>query len=280
MAFTGIMLFFAPQGRIAHWSGWRMFGLTREQYSEVHTTFMVLFLTVAIWHIVLNWKPIVNYLKDRTRKLKLSTREFSVALILGVLFFAGTLVGLFPFHQFLAAELEIKDYWEREEGSPPWGHAELSTLERFCRGMEDFERLEHQRLVTIDCDAVLAAFRDAGIAVDGLNETVIDIADANSTTPQVLAQIVVGVARPVEGGSVETATAEVSGPYVQPYSGLGRLTMREYADRYDADLESILAILKERGIDLDPDERLRDEAERLGVDPEGIIDMLNQSVSG
>ena len=146
--------------------------------------------------------------------------------------------------------------------------------------MEDFERLEHQTLVTIDCDAVLAAFRDAGIAADGLDETVIDIADANSTTPQALAQIVVSVARPVEGGSVETATAEVSGPFVQPYSGLGRLTMREYADRYDADLERILAILKERGIDLDPDERLRDEAERLGVDPEGIIDMLNQSVSG
>ena len=101
MAFTGIMLFFAPQGRIAHWSGWRIFGLTREQYSEVHTTFMVLFLTVVIWHIVLNWKPIVNYLKDRTRKLKLSTPEFSVALVLGVLFFAGTLAGLFPFHQFL-----------------------------------------------------------------------------------------------------------------------------------------------------------------------------------
>lgn len=257
-----------------------MFGLTREQYSEVHTTFMVLFLTAVIWHIVLNWKPIVNYLKDRTRKLKLSTPEFSVALILGVLFFAGTLAGLFPFHQFLAAELEIKDYWERTEGSPPWGHAELSTLERFCRGMEDFERLEHQRLVTIDCEAVLSAFNSAGIEVEGLEEKVIDIADANSTTPQALAEMVASVAVPVEGESSETAAPEASGPFVQPYSGLGRLTMREYADRYDADLDRILSILLDRGIDLDPDKRLRDEADRLGTDPEGFIEMLNQSVVG
>ena len=280
MAFTGIILFFSPQGRIAHWSGWRMFGLTREQYSEVHTMFMVLFLTVVVWHIVLNWKPIVNYLRDRSRKVKLSTPELSVALILGVLFFGGTLAGLFPFHQFLAAEADIKDYWERTEGSPPWGHAELSTLERFCRGMEDFERLEHQRLVTIDCDAVLVAFREAGIEADGVAEKMIDIADANGTTPQALAEIVLSVARPLERQDGETTASELSVSFIQPYSGLGRMTMREYAERYDADLDQILSILNGRDIDLDPDVRLREEASRLGIDPEGIIEVLNQSVSG
>lgn len=280
MAFTGVVLFFSPQGRIAHWSGWRMFGLTREQYSEVHTTFMVLFLTVVIWHIVLNWKPIVNYLKDRTKKVKLSTPEFSVALILGILFFGGTLLGFFPFQQLLWASGEIKAYWERAEGSPPWGHAELSKLDRFCRGMEDFERLEHQRLVTIDCEAVLEALRESGVEVDGVAETIIDIADANSTTPQALAEIVLSVARPLERLDGETMIGDGSSPFVQPYSGLGRMTMREYAERYDADLDQILSILNERDIDLDPDVRLREEASRLGIDPEGIIEVLNQSVSG
>jgi hypothetical protein len=61
-----------------------------------------------------------------------------------------------------------------------------------------------------------------------------------------------------------------------PYSGLGRLSLRQYAERYEADLELALAILRERGVDLDPDARLRDEATRLGTDPEGIIAWLNE----
>jgi hypothetical protein len=90
LALTGIMLFFSPQGRIAHWSGWRLLGLSREEYVALHTTFMVLFLVVGIWHIVLNWKPIVNYLKDRTKKVRILTPEFSVAVALALLFLVGT----------------------------------------------------------------------------------------------------------------------------------------------------------------------------------------------
>ena len=279
LGFTGLMLFFSPQGRIAHWSGWSMFGLTREQYSEVHTTFMVLFLIVGIWHIVLNLKPIVNYLRNRARKVNLATPEFSVALILGLLFFVGTLGGIPPFQQFLAVGAEIKDYWERTEGSPPWGHAEMSKLDRFCRGMEDFERLEHGRYVTIDCDAAIEALRESGIDVEDASQQLIDIAEANGTSPMALAEIVLSVAVPREQQPGAEGTRAPAGPFAQPYSGLGRMTMREYAERYDADLDRILGILAEQGMDLDPDQRLRDEADRFEMDPEGIIEVLNRMAS-
>jgi hypothetical protein len=276
LALTGIMLFFSPQGRIAYWSGWRMLGLSRDQYVAVHATFMALFLVVGVWHIVLNWKPIVNYLKDRTKKVRMSTPEFSVALALSGLFFVGTLAGLFPFQQFLGLGEAVKDYWEATSGSPPWGHAELSPLDRFCRGMEDFERLEHQRLVTIDCAEAMAAVREAGIEVEDESQQLIEIARTNSTTPQALAQIVLSVARPRSVGAEESTASEPVGPFAMPYSGLGRLSLRQYAERYEADLELALAILRERGVDLDPDARLRDEATRLGTDPEGIIAWLNE----
>jgi hypothetical protein len=276
LALTGIVLFFSPQGRIAYWSGWRMLGLSREQYVALHTTFMALFLVVGVWHIVLNWKPIVNYLKDRTKKVRMSTPEFSVALALSGLFFVGTLAGLFPFQQFLGVGEAVKDYWEAASGSPPWGHAELSPLGRFCRGMEDFERLEHQRLVTIDCAEALVALREAGIEVEDESQQLIGIARANSTTPQALAQIVVSVAKPRSAGADEAPSSEPSGPFAMPYSGLGRLSLRQYAEQYEADLELALSILRERGVDLDPDARLRDEATRFGTDPEGIIVWLNE----
>lgn len=87
LSFTGLMLFITPQGRVAYWAGWTMFGLSREQYSELHTTFMVLFLVAGIWHIVLNWKPIVNYMKNKSREAKIFVPEFNLTIILTVLFF-------------------------------------------------------------------------------------------------------------------------------------------------------------------------------------------------
>jgi hypothetical protein len=276
LALTGIMLFFSPHGRVAYWSGWRMFGLSKEQYVDLHTTLMVLFLVAGIWHTVLNWRAIVGYLKDRSKKLKLFTPGFSVALVLSGLFIVGPLVGLFPFQQFLNIGEGIKDYWEATRGSPPWGHAELSPLGRFCRRMEDFVRLEDQRPVTIDCDEALAALREAGVEVKDESQQLLEIARANSTTPQALAEIILTVARPAPPGADRRSGPGRSARFLVPYSGLGRMTLRQYAERYGADLDSALAILRDRGVDVDPDNRLRDEAQRLGTDPAGIVRWINE----
>ncbi|MGW8265085.1 MAG: DUF4405 domain-containing protein [Longimicrobiales bacterium] len=277
LALSGVMLFLSPQGRVAYWSGWTLFGLTKEEYSAVHTTFMVLFLAVGIWHIVLNWKPITGYLKNRSKQIRVFTPESSVALGVALLFLIGPLAGLPPFEQFLDAGIEVKDYWEATSGSPPWGHAEENSLQRFCRGMEDFERLESQRLVSIDCQEALQALRAEGLAVEGLGQRLVDIADANGTTPQAIAAVVMEVARPLTPQEAATALIPVVEEvrYQRPYSGLGRLTLKEYAVEYGYDLEEIRAILSVAGFTVDPDARLREEALRLGTDPEGLIEVLN-----
>ena len=142
--------------------------------------------------------------------------------------------------------------------------------------MEDYERLEHQRLVDIACEEAVAALRAAGMEVEDESQQLIDIANANSTTPQALAKIVLTVARPRAPSSDETAAGEDQGPFVVPYSGLGRMTLREYADKYDADLDLALSILRSRGMDIDPDKALRGEASRFDIDPAGIIRVLNE----
>lgn len=278
LALTGVMLFLSPQGRIAHWSGWQMLGLSREQYVALHTTFMVLFLVVGIWHIVYNWKPIVTYLKSRSKNVRVLTLESWSALALGVVILAGTLVGAPPFQQFLGIGESIKAFWEVKHGSPPWGHAELNSLGRFCRGMEDFERLEHQRLVTIDCNEAISALRTAGVNVVSDSQQLIDIADVNGTTPQALAAIVLSVARPHDPTVADTVT-QGRPLFPMPYSGLGRMTLRQYAEQYDADLELALSLLRERGIELDPDARLREATTGLDTDPEGLIALLNAAAT-
>ena len=70
----------------------------------------------------------------------------------------------------------------------------------------------------------------------------------------------------------------VSPPFPMPASGLGRMTLREYAERYSVDFDLTLSLLRQNGQSIDLDARMRDEANRMGTDPEGIIERLNSSV--
>lgn len=68
MTYTGIMLFIAPQGKIAHWSNWELLGLSKTQYGDIHITSMFVMIIFGVLHIYYNWKAIVSYLKDKTKK--------------------------------------------------------------------------------------------------------------------------------------------------------------------------------------------------------------------
>ena len=257
--------------------GWRLFGLSKEQYGALHLTFMVLFLVGGIWHIVLNWGPLVKYLKNRARKLRIFTPEFNVALGLTLLFLVGTLAAVPPWSSYLGWEEDINDYWEKRDGSPPWGHAEDNTLARFARGLVDWERLEHQRHVTLSSEVALESLRNAELQVESDRQKLIDIARVNDTTPQAIMGILRGAARPREPGDVpEPPVAGGSkGPYPVPPSGLGRLTLRSYCEKYSIDLDQTLKLFP-RGQKVDPDQRLRELATALGTDPEGIVELLNE----
>jgi len=283
LASSGIMLFIGPKGRVAYWAGWEMLGLSKDQWSAVHTTFMVLFLTVGIWHTVLNWRSIVGYLKDRTRRVRVTRPEFLAALGLCLLFFVGPLTGMPPFRQFLDVGEEIKAHWERTRGSPPWGHAEESRLDWFCQRIGRFQQLGAGALLKVDCQEAVVALSAAGIAVSDSSATLIDIARANGVTPQAIADVVISVGRPVEAGDLpeeevgsgQGAMREAWG-FPHPGSGMGRITLREYSERFALDLEEVLSVLAGKGLEIDPDEQLREAAPRLGTTPVGIFEVLNQ----
>ncbi|MBT8398153.1 MAG: DUF4405 domain-containing protein [Gemmatimonadetes bacterium] len=295
LALSGVMLFLSPQGRVAYWAGWTLLGLSKEQYSAIHTTLMMLFLAASIWHIVLNWRPIVGYLKDRSKKIRVFTPESSLAMGLVLAFVVGPLVGLPPFKQFLEAGEDIKGYWEATRGSPPWGHAEESRLDAFCRRIVDFQRWEGEGAVVVDCDAAVVRLRDAGFGVEDQTQTIIEIARANGTTPQAIADIVLAAARPATADEIAAGLSGARGRgregpkegdegiasgspgdrFQRPLSGLGRLTLRDYAEQLGYELEELLAILAGKGMEVDPDERLREAATELGLEPSGIIDSLN-----
>lgn len=135
MSYTGIILFLAPKGRVANWTNWQLLGLDKTQYTNLHVTFMVLFLLGIIFHMYLNWSSLLNYLKNRVRTFSLLTKEFLFAFGINLLFVLGTLYYWTPFDQFLDFQDDLKAMWEKKVDKAPYNHAELSTLEEFAQKM-------------------------------------------------------------------------------------------------------------------------------------------------
>jgi len=276
MVYTGLMLFLTPHGRVAYWNSWRLGGLSKDQYAQLHTTFMLVFIVAGVWHLVLNWGAIKTYLKTRARKWRLFTPEFDVALALIALFAVGTLTLLPPWSTLLAWQGSIKDYWERRDGAPPWGHAEENTLSRFTRGLVDWERLDGGRQVSLSVEDALAALRAEGLTVRDEKQRLVDIAEANDTTPGRLMEILRAAATPIEPSESPGATADpAAGPFPTPYSGVGRMSLAQYCEKYGLELAELQAHLPE-GVAADPDRTFRELAEELETDPKGVIDLLNE----
>jgi len=114
---SGTALFFIPPGRIANWNDWRMLGLTKPQWIGLHIWFGVLFLIVALVHVTYNWKPLVGYFKDETRRHLALRWEWGAALLLVWVMSAGTVRGMMPFSSFLNWHTTIKHRHDNQPAS-------------------------------------------------------------------------------------------------------------------------------------------------------------------
>lgn len=47
---TSVILYIVPHGRVAYWSDWRMWGLSRTQWADLHINLGVLFLIAVVIH--------------------------------------------------------------------------------------------------------------------------------------------------------------------------------------------------------------------------------------
>lgn len=128
LAATGIVLFISPPGRVANWTNWSILGLRKSEWGGIHIWFGLLFLVVSVWHLVLNWRPMLNYFKNRRRRSFGLRREWLVAcgIVLGI--FIGTKAGVAPFSSLLVWNEAVKGSWEQPQTRAPIPHAELLTL--------------------------------------------------------------------------------------------------------------------------------------------------------
>jgi hypothetical protein len=251
---TIVVLYIVPQGRVAYWADWRLWGLTKEQWGNIHINIGLLFLLSIFLHIYYNWKALLNYLKNKARQLTVLRPEFNAALALTAIFALGTYFELAPFSWVLEYNAHLKDRAAVKYGEPPYGHAELSSLTAFAAK------------AGLDLAGGLQRLKQADIVFDNENQSLKDIARMNDISPQ---QVFLAM-RPA--GNHNTG----QGLPPTPPPGTGNKTLADFSREYSLDIQQILKGFSDNKVSAGADKTIKQIARQNEMAPTDVYTLLRQ----
>jgi len=264
---NSVILYVVPEGRVAYWADWHMGGLTKTQWGDQHVTIGVLFLVASFLHMYFNWPVITAYMKNKAREMKVFTSSFNAALAITLLVAIGTYFEVPPMSTIVHIGGEIKESGAKKYGEPPYGHAELSSLNLFSKKEG------------LDADKALELMKDAGLKVESTKESLKNIAANNKLTPQQVYEII-KVARPegeIASSEVPAATAIVSFPD-HPKPGFGKRSLEEVCVELGINIDLIVNGLKGLGIDCHSSQSIKEIGEASGKEPMEIFEAIRSLV--
>jgi len=281
LALTGTALYLSPQGRVAHWTAWRLAGLEKEQWSALHMAAGFLFIVAAAFHLYFNWGIFVSYIK-KVKGLNLK-KEMAIALVVAALLLAGTLLQWPPFHYVTQLNDAIKAHWNTRSAAGPYPHAEASTLADFAQRtgipLEELQkRLGELGLSEFSESTTLAdAARTLGLSPNALFQKL------NAPAPERGAGNREGRggagmgSRQGSGQGSQSTSDNGAGRASGSGQGLGRQTIDELCRARGVDLQAALAALDTAGIPATANDRLRDIAERAQRTPSEILSLIEKT---
>lgn len=261
---TSVILYIAPEGRVAYWADWHLLGLSKTQWSDIHINLGFLFLAAGLIHLWLNWRPILAYLKNKAKELVVFTPAMWVALLLNLVFLVGTLAYIPPFSSILNFGHFFKERAGEVHGEPPYGHAELSSLELFARRTGG------------DVEVMSANLKAAGIQFDSNKESILAIANRNHLTPKAVYEASHGKQ---EGKQEELKSLEKGLPAMPP-GGVGRIALKDLCAKYGLDQNEVVQKMAKQGVTLDVNLSMKENAGKLGIDPHALYDQIYQATQG
>jgi hypothetical protein len=242
------VLYFIPDRGVTGWTGWHFLGLDKQQWDNLHINLGILFLVLIVWHIYFNWKPIKHYLKVK-KEWKVFTKEFNAALVLVVLFVAGTITMTFPLSFLVNIGNGIKAVNSLSDANPPFAYAEYATL-------EDFAILTH-----IDPQTAQKRLKAKGYRDVSLRKTLREIARRNGTSPRELFL------------TLRDRTTQYLLPSALPV-GMARKSLQRLEEEYVIDLEAFIRHLKHYGITATRTMTFKRLAKTNGLHPAELYNML------
>ncbi len=173
-AFAGIVLYLRPEGSLAAWARWNVFGVDKKGWEGIHTLFIVIFIFFVFLHLYLNWKILVNYVRKKAAESLHAKREFSIALLLVVLFLVAAVARWQPFWEIMDLRSAIKAGKYAVKTAPPVANAEELPLEDLCAR------------INIPAGEAASKLEAAGFKAADLKTTLAKLAQKYDTSPEKL----------------------------------------------------------------------------------------------
>jgi hypothetical protein len=258
---TGIVLYIVPPGRIAHWTNWKLWGFTKEQWAALHTIFGYVFLIFAVIHIYYNWKAILNYIKQKIKAGLRMRMELGISLVLTILIFIATLISIPPFSTVMDFGEKMRNSWEESRQEPFVPHAELMSLEEFTGQ------------IGIPTDKAIEILKNEGIAIRNTSDPIRDIAKDNTTSPVALYEILKRELPSEERKKIEEITTQKKQAIG---GGYGWKTLEDLSQDLDIPVQDILEYLRSKGIDAKIDEVIRNIAEKNGLKAYELVELIQK----
>jgi len=249
---SGAVLFISPPGRVANWNDWRIVGLTKHEWSGVHSVFAAVFVLMAVFHVVFNLRPLMNYFRDRFSR-RLGWRwEWVVALALCVCVFAGAQLRVPPFSTLLNFGERMKRGWEDPRAAAPLPHAELLSLQELASRAK------------VSYDTAVERLEARGFKGICPETIVQDLAQTNQVSAQRVYEVIQGPRGGGRGGFGKGGGG-----------GAGWQTLAQYCSSRNVALTNAAAWLQAKGIKLTAEQTLREIALANGYDrPYEVVDIL------
>lgn len=262
MAVTGLVLYIVPAGRVAYWTTWEMLGLTKTDWGNIHILSSILFIVAGAFHTYFNWKPLMNYFKDKTKKGVKLRRELLISSVLSLWVIVSSIWPFPPLSYLLDFNEWVKETWVVEDNyEPPFGHAELLTLKIFTQKMD------------IDTEQAVTELRDNKIIVSSPEETLEEIGYNNDISPMNIYLLIKKFEPKPEPQKLlnytpESIEVEFSG------TGFGKKSIISICDRLGLDTTIALNRLKTAGISVGLDQTMKSAAESVNTEAIEIMKIL------
>jgi LysM repeat protein len=253
---SGIILYISPPGRIANWTDWRVWGLSKGEWEAVHTIFGYVILIIVFFHLYYNWKMFLNFIWSKVKKAVNLRWELITATLVSLLIFLGTLWNIPPFSSTMELGEYFKASWEESKTDTPIAHAELLSLQEFAKK------------INVPMDQIQNSLKAAGYRVKDPGQTLGEIAEENGIPPSKLYEA-------IKAGGGGSGGVKPVVPETIKGSGLGRKTLNAISIEKGIPLDTMIKKLKQKGIDAKPNDSLKNVASKYGKTPHDIFEILS-----
>ncbi len=259
---SGIILYITPQGRIANWTNWTFWELTKHEWIALHICFNALFAIASTLHIWLNWKAILSYFSGKLQHVSRFRIEWLMALIICVAVYWGALKPFAPFSSLLDLNQRIKLSWATPKKAPPIPHAELFTVEELAKEAD------------VDLETILANLRSKNIEA-ARTDVFGQIAEQAGLSPDELYQIAIGhLQKERQGGQRRGGEKGGAGGGGSGGGGFGQKTLKQVCQEMNISSQEAVDILNTAGISASADETIRTIADKNNIHPSEIRQLL------